>query len=459
MSQPIPQPPGVPLLGNIKDVDPENTWWSLKKLIEKYGEIVQIKVLGKTLVFVGSAALAEELCDETRFRKFVGGPIVEIRYAAHDGLFTAFDHEESWGIAHRIMAPKLSPAALASQHFAEMRDCTKELLTIWKGLESKNKEINPLSDLHRLNLEAITLTLFGKKLNGLTGPEHPMIQAMEDATSESMKRPTRPGILNTLIYSGKMKSATRAMRNFGAEMVQYRKENPTDREDLLAALLTAKDPQTGKQLAHSQVIDEILSMPIGSSTTPCLLATSILFLLQNPEAVTKAREELDTVIGNGELRYEHLSRLHYVEGIMRESLRLSFAAPGFNIEPIPKADKSPVFLGGGKYQIAHNQPVILVLAGINRDPAVFVDPLAFRPERMMGESFDKLPSGVKKWFGNGKRECIGKHWAKQFSMVVLALMIKEVDFEAVDPDYKFVQDGWFNVRPVGFYVKVKPRTH
>ncbi len=38
MSSPIPQPPGVPLLGNIFDVDPNNTWWSLKTLAEKYGE-------------------------------------------------------------------------------------------------------------------------------------------------------------------------------------------------------------------------------------------------------------------------------------------------------------------------------------------------------------------------------------------------------------------------------------
>jgi len=38
MSTAIPQPPGVPLLGNIFDVDPKNTWWSLKTLAEKYGE-------------------------------------------------------------------------------------------------------------------------------------------------------------------------------------------------------------------------------------------------------------------------------------------------------------------------------------------------------------------------------------------------------------------------------------
>ncbi|TGJ83178.1 hypothetical protein E0Z10_g5580 [Xylaria hypoxylon] len=456
MSQPIPQPPGLPLLGNIKDIDPNNTWSSLKKLSEKYGEIFQIKVLGKTLLFVAGAALAEELCDEKRFRKFVGGPIVEIRYTVHDALFTAFDNEPSWGIAHRIISPKLSPSAL-SDSFNEMRDITSELLEKWKGLGVNNK-ITPLGDLNRLNIEATTANLFGKRLNALTGPEHPVIKAMEDATSEALKRPTRPGILNSLIYGGKLKSATKTLRSYAAELVQYRKDNPTDRRDLLDALLTAKDPETGKGLTESEVIDEIVSMPIGSSTTPCLLTSSILFLLQNPEVVATARQELDAVIGGGELQYEHLSQLKYIEGVMRESLRLSFPAPGFNIEPIPKeGDKSPVLLGGGKYQIAHNQAVIIVLAGVNRDPEVFEEPLAFKPERMMGESFDKLPAGVKKWFGNGKRQCIGKHWAVQFAMVALAKIIKEVDFEAVDADYKLEQDGWFNVRPVDFQAKVKPR--
>ena len=80
MTQPIPQPKGLPILGNIFDVNPDNTWASLKTLTEQHGEICKITVLGHTLVFVGSVALAEELCDEKRFRKFVGGPIVEIRY-------------------------------------------------------------------------------------------------------------------------------------------------------------------------------------------------------------------------------------------------------------------------------------------------------------------------------------------------------------------------------------------
>ncbi|KAI1379197.1 bifunctional P-450:NADPH-P450 reductase [Hypoxylon crocopeplum] len=455
MSLPIPQPPGVPFLGNILDVSPSNTWESLRELSEKYGEIFQITVLGKTVVFVAGAALAEELCDEKRFRKYVGGPIVEIRYAVHDALFTAFDNEESWGIAHRILAPKLSPQSLEG-HFIEMRDCVTELIEKWKDLDHNNS-VSAIGELNRLNLEATTLTLYGKKLNCLDGPEHPMLKGMEDSTSEAMKRPTRPRFLNWLLYGKKFTSATTTMRTYAQEVVDYRKANPTDRQDMLAAMLSAKDPETGTPLKDSQVIDEIVSMPIGSSTAPALIATAIYLLLRNPSVVIKAREELDSVIGGGELTHAHLAQLKYIEGIVRESLRLSFAAPGFNIEPVPSDSKAPVQLGGGKYQVAHNQAMIIVLAGVNRDPTVFADPLVFRPERMVGKAFEGLPPGVKKWFGNGKRECIGKHWAWQWSMTTLATLIRDVDFEIIDPGYMLEQDGWFNLRPVGFQVRVKPR--
>lgn len=478
MSQPIPQPKGLPLVGNLLDVSPSNTWQSLQRLSEKYGEIFQIKVLGKTIVFVAGAALAEEICDEKRFRKYVGGPIVEIRGAVHDALFSAFDHEEIWGVAHRIMAPRLAPAAV-KEGCDEIIGCTGELIAKWKKVGSSEGGVDLMDELNRLNLEATAMTMFSRKLNCISAAEsHPMLQGMEDSTAEAMKRPNRPGFLNWLLYGGKFNNAIKVMReNFAADMVYHRKQNPTSRRDMLWALTEGKDPQTGKGLTESQVIDEIVSMPIGSSTAPCMLGTEIYYLIQNKACVAKAREELDRVVGPwsgaagaagdaAQIHAEHLPQLKYIEAITRESLRLSFAAPGYNIEPVPRptapsgdVDKSPVFLAGGKYQIAHDQPMILVLAGANRDPSVFDDPLEFKPARMLGQAFEELPSGAKKWFGNGKRECIGKHWAWQFNMIVTAMLIRECDFELVDPGWKLDghQDGWFNYRPAGLRVRVKPR--
>lgn len=73
MSQPIPQPKGIPILGNVFDVKPSNTWASLKKLAEEHGEIFKITVLGHTIVFVAGANLAQEITDEKRMYAIARG--------------------------------------------------------------------------------------------------------------------------------------------------------------------------------------------------------------------------------------------------------------------------------------------------------------------------------------------------------------------------------------------------
>ena len=418
------------------------------------GEIFKITVLGQQIVFVGSVALCEELCDEKRFRKYVGGPIVEIRYAVHASLFTAFETEAIWGVHHRILAPLITPEAVAGC-FNEVRDCASELTAKWRGL-SDGSPVSALGELNRLDIESTTLCFYGRKLNNITGPESPMIKAMNDSTAEAIKRPTRPKLVNSLFYQSKFEKASKAMRKYAAECLEHRKANPTDRKDMLYTMMHAKDPETGQSLNDQQIIDEIVTMPIGSSTAPCVISSAIYYLLKNPNCISKAREEIDSVIGNGEVMHDHLEGLPYCAGIVRETLRLSAAAPGFNIEPLPET-KGPVLLGGGKYEVSAKQTMIIVLHGVNRDPAVFEEPEAFRPERMVGEAFEKLPEGGKKWFGNGKRVCFGKNYAWMWNMVTLVTLLKDVDFEMADPSYQLKQDGWFNLRPVGFSIKVKPR--
>lgn len=372
----------------------------------------------------------------------------------HASLFTAFENEDIWGIHHRILAPFITREAV-SGWFPEARDCASELTAKWRALGGSN-QVSAIGELNRLDLETTTLCFYGKKLNGLTGPEPRMISAMDGATSEAIKRPTRPKILNWLFYQSKFQRNSKAMRQYASECLEYRKANPTDRKDLLYAMINGKDPDTGKGLTEEQVIDEIVTMPIGSSTAPCVISSAIYYLLKNPECITKAREEIDSVIGDAQFTHDHLNHLEYCAGIVRETLRLSAAAPGFNIEPLPTT-KGPVLLGGGKYQVPAKQTMIIVLHGVNRDPAVFEDPEAFKPERMVGAAFEKLPEGAKKWFGNGKRVCFGREWAWMWNMITIVTLLREVDFEMVDKKYVLKQVGWFNLRPVGFEVKVKAR--
>lgn len=412
--------------------------------------------MGHQIVFVCNAALLGEICDQTRFRKCVTGPVVEIRYSVHDSLFSAYDNEPSWGIAHRIMAPLLTGTSVESL-FDDMRSCTSDSITKWTS--NSNQRVLVTNDLDRMGLISVTQCFFHQRIHALEGPEPPMIKAMDGATLEAMKRPTRPGFINTLFFQRRFERDTKTMRKYAAAVVAKRKAEPTDRKDMLFALLEGKDPQTGESLNYERVIDEIVTIYIGASTAPNLVSFALYYLMKNPEEITKAREEIDRIVGGPDvpIQLSHLSHLPYCEAILRETLRLGAPAPGFNIEPIPDSP-DVVTLAAGEYQIPKNQVMITILSAVNRDPAVFPDePEAFRPARMVGEKYNQLPDAVKKGFGNGKRRCIGAEYAWQWSFLMLVTTLQKADFTLVDKNYNLHINGAFNVKPLNLYAHVGPR--
>jgi cytochrome P450 len=340
-----------------------------------------------------------------------------------------------------------------------MQDNTSELVSKWSSSDISQR-IDVLDGLRRLNLESTVLCFFGERLNCISGSEPPVIKVMDESTAESMHRANPPKLLNWLLYQRKYDNYCQILRDFAAEILARRKSNPTPNNDMLHTLLHTQDPQTGTSVTHEQVIEEILTLVIGSTTAPCLLTLTIYYLLQHPHCTATARDEIVTVIGSTSTQFTQsdLFNLPYCTAILRESLRLSAAAPGFNIGPIPSSSPAPVTLAGGQYALPPKTSIIALLASVNRDPDVFgPDPEALRPERMLGDAFEKLPKGAKMWFGNGKRKCIAEHFGWQWGMVTLVSVLRGVELRMDEGGYELRMDGAYNIKPVRFYVRAGPR--
>jgi cytochrome P450/NADPH-cytochrome P450 reductase len=86
--EPIPQPPGYPVLGNLFDVRGADTpIQGLMKLARQYGPIFRLRVGPRNLVVVSGFDLANEICDDERFDKMLGAGLIgghDPPHARHD---------------------------------------------------------------------------------------------------------------------------------------------------------------------------------------------------------------------------------------------------------------------------------------------------------------------------------------------------------------------------------------
>jgi cytochrome P450 / NADPH-cytochrome P450 reductase len=266
----------------------------------------------------------------------------------------------------------------------EMYDIATQLIAKW-GRVGPEQKITVTDDFTRLTLDSIALCVMDKRFNSFyTDKMHPFVDAMVGFLSESGRRAGRSRLAALFNRSVEQKyhEDIALMRNVAQEMVDHRRANPTDKKDLLNAMLFGKDPKTGEKMSDASIINNIITFLIaGHETTSGLLSFTTYHLCKNPEIMLKAQQEVDSVVGKGPITVQHMSKLPYIEAIMRESLRLNPTAPAFTVTPLTTVP-GPVVLAG-KYTVPHGVPLTIILPKVGRDPLVFgADADEFKPERM-----------------------------------------------------------------------------
>ncbi|RSM03775.1 hypothetical protein CEP52_007182 [Fusarium oligoseptatum] len=448
----IPTPSGLPLLGNIKSIDPEFPLGSMVSLAEQHGEIYRLKFPGRTVVIVSTQALVNETCNEKRFKKCVNSALTEIREGVHDGLFTAKLGEENWGIAHRVLMPAFGPLSI-QRMFDEMHDIASQLALKWARY-GPDSPIMVTDDFTRLTLDTLALCSMGYRFNSYYSPVlHPFIEAMGDFLTEAGEKPRRlplPGI----VYrerDRKYQQDIETMRSTAKEVLDARKAGGSTRKDLLTAMLEGVDTKTGKKMTDESIMDNLITFLIaGHETTSGLLSFAFYQLLTHPEAYQLAQKEVDQVVGKGPIQVAHLSKLPYLNGVLRETLRLNATIPLFTVEAFEDT------LLGGKYPVKAGETILNLLAKSQLDPTVFGDDAnEFKPERMFDENFARLnkefPNSWKP-FGNGMRACIGRPFAWQEALLVMVMLLQNFNF-VLDPSYELGFKQTLTIKPKDMHMR------
>src|SRR5918912_149178 len=458
--EPIPQPPGYPVVGNVFDLMGEETpIRALMKLARQYGPIFRLRMPQGSNIVLSGFELVDEVCDEKHFDKFLGPGLRNARAVAGDGLFTSWTQEPNWHKAHNILLPNFSMQAIKG-YLPMMADIAEQLVEKWERLNPED-EIDVPADMTRLTLDTIGLCGFGYRFNSFYREEpHPFVASMTYALSENTAALTRLPLQNKVMrrMNRHLQDSISYMNSMVDEIITRRKASAdqSTEKDLLSYMLTGVDKETGERLDDVYIRYQIITFLIaGHETTSGLLSFTLYFLLKNPEVLAKAYDEVDRVLG-GDLSttptYEQVKQLQYVSQILKESLRLWPTAPAFT-----RHAYEPTVLGG-KYQIDTRNQLRVLTPMLHRDPKVWGENAEeFDPQRFAPEAERSIPANAYKPFGTGQRACIGRNFAMQEATLVLGMILQR--FELVDhTNYELKIKQTLTIKPADFHIKVRART-
>ncbi len=205
---------------------------------------------------------------------------------------------------------------------------------------------------------------------------------------------------------------------------------------------------------RSYAIDQIKTFIFaGHDTTSSTIAWTFYLLHLHPEVHAEVAKELDHVLGPktsnpaDKIRTDpHLiNRLPYLIAVVKETMRIfppastvRYGDPAITItDPEEETPRQT-------YPTA-NFHVWPIAHAIHRNEAYFPNPTAFIPERHLDDSHPSSsnpPPAAKQHkdalrpFERGPRNCIGQELAMIEVRVILALAVREFDFQAVYPELR-----------------------
>jgi len=184
-----------------------------------------------------------------------------------------------------------------------------------------------------------------------------------------------------------------------------RGDSELDKRDDVLALMLQSRYDDGTAMSDRDIADELLTLLVaGHETTATTLAWAIERLRRHPEVLRRLVEEVDE------------GGSAYRDAVITEVQR---ARPVIDLVGRQvKADSLEL----GRWTLPKRQAVLVSIALMHDDPALFPEPREFDPSRFL----DAKPD-LYHWipFGGGTRRCVGAAFATMEMNVVLRTMLRD----------------------------------
>jgi cytochrome P450 len=456
--QSFPHPPGRrPIVGDVLGADAAIPLQSTMRRTADLGPIFELKIFDQLFVFVSGAELAAELADETRFEKALSPALVALREFAGQGLFTAYNDETNWALAHDLLRPAFTREAMRSYH-PIMLAAAQELFDHW---DERTGPVDVSADMTKLTMETISRAAFGHDFGSFSREDpHPFIPAMIAALRAGQRKGTLDSMPGAALMAKRIDRRNAHHQAYVDalldELIAERRAAGGGGQDLLGIMLDTPHPETGARLDDVNIRHQMLTFLVaGHETTSGALSFALYYLSRDPALLARAHEEVDRVLGADrevEPTFEQVPKFRYLRRVLDEGLRLWPTAPAYARSP-----REVTTLSTG-HVMRPQDWAIVVLPMMHRDRAVWGDDAdQFDPDRFLPERSRGRQPHTYKPFGTGERACIGRQFALHEAILVLARVLHRYELEP-DPAYELQITERLTLMPTGFRLGLTPRT-
>jgi sterol 14-demethylase len=206
-------------------------------------------------------------------------------------------------------------------------------------------------------------------------------------------------------------------------------EVPPEERDLVDVLMSIPGDDGGLRFTADQVTGMFISMMFaGHHTTATTASWMLIELLRHPDCGLRVANEIDDLFdAGGEVTYQALREIPWLEASLKETLRLH--PPLILLLRLVMTD----FEVGG-FAIPAGKLVGASPAVSNRIPEAFDDPDSFDPGRYITPREDDLANPWN-WipFGAGRHRCVGAQFALMQLKAIFCVLLRDWTFEMAQP--------------------------
>ena len=432
----LPAPPGLPLIGNLLQLERDRLHLTLEEWRRTYGDYYRFRNVNREVLVVSDpetiATMLRDRPDGFLRTSRLGSIAREMGF---NGVFTA--NGEEWRRQRPMVMAGLDPKHIKT-YFPALVRVTQRFAGRWRRAAEARSAIDLQADLMRYTVDVTAGLAFGADINTIES-DHEVIQQHLDKVLPALSRrlfapfrywrylklPADRALARHLV------ELHHAVNGFIATARSRVDANPSLRanpSNLIEAMIAARDTE-GSGVNDADVAGNVLTMLLaGEDTTANTLAWMIYLLGRNPQALARARDEVRAVLGAEAFpsQYEQLAKLPFVEACANETMRLRPVAPLLIIE----AGRPSVVAG---IEIPARQVIICLLRPGATDERHFPDPQKFDPARWLDPAAKSATSAkrVAMPFGAGPRLCPGRYLAMLEMKMVIAMLLASFELENV----------------------------